>query len=143
MNKCPVELTIGALSDRTGVNVETIRYYEREGLLPSAPRTAGGHRVFGEAHRLRLLFIRRCRELGFSGTEVRAFLGLVDGGYTCGEVRDLTLKHLADVRAKIADLRRLEKTLKTISSKCEGGDVPDCPVIEALSTGAREVEEAC
>jgi MerR family mercuric resistance operon transcriptional regulator len=115
------------------VNVETIRYYEREGLLPSAPRTAGGHRVFGEAHVRRLCFIRRSRELGFPGTEVRALLGLVDGGYSCGEVRDLTLRHLADVRAKIADLRRLERTLAAISSKCEGGDLPDCPIVEALS----------
>ncbi|MGH6918655.1 MAG: MerR family transcriptional regulator [Geminicoccaceae bacterium] len=132
MSKAPTELAIGALSEQTGVNVETIRYYEREGLLPSAPRTAGGHRVFGEAHLRRLSFIRRSRELGFAGTEVRALLGLVDGGYTCGEVRDLTLRHLADVRAKIADLRRLEKTLTTISSKCEG-DLPECPIVEALS----------
>ena len=133
MSKAPTELTIGALSGQTGVSVETIRYYEREGLLPSAPRTASGHRVFGEAHLRRLLFIRRSRELGFPGTEVRTLLGLVDGGYTCGEVRDLTLRHLVSVRAKIADLRRLEKTLATISSKCEGGDLPDCPIVEALS----------
>jgi MerR family transcriptional regulator, mercuric resistance operon regulatory protein len=133
MKRIPTELAIGALSEQTGVHVETIRYYEREGLLPGAPRTAGGHRVFGEAHRRRLLFIRRSRELGFSGAEVRALLRLVDGGYSCGEVRDLTLRHLADVRAKIADLRRLEKTLATISSKCAGGDLPDCPIVEALS----------
>jgi MerR family mercuric resistance operon transcriptional regulator len=133
MSKTPTGLTIGALSGQTGVNVETIRYYEREGLLPSAPRTAGGHRVFGTAHLRRLLFIRRSRELGFSGAEVRALLRLVDGGYTCGEVRDLTLRHLADVRAKIADLRRLESTLTTISSKCDGNDLPDCPIVEALS----------
>jgi MerR family transcriptional regulator, mercuric resistance operon regulatory protein len=133
MRKIATELTIGALSDETGVNVETIRYYEREGLLPRAPRTAGGHRVFGKAHLRRLFFIRRSRELGFSGTEVRALLRLVDGGYTCGEVRDLTLRHLADVRAKIADLRRLEQTLAAISSKCAGDDLPDCPIVEALS----------
>jgi MerR family transcriptional regulator, mercuric resistance operon regulatory protein len=133
MRKIPIELTIGALSGETGVNVETIRYYEREGLLPRAPRTAGGHRVFGKAHLRRLFFIRRSRELGFSGTEVRALLRLVDGGYTCGEVRDLTLRHLADVRAKIADLRRLEQTLAAISSKCAGDDLPDCPIVEALS----------
>jgi len=132
MRKVPSELTIGALSEQTGVNVETIRYYEREGLLPSAPRTAGGHRVFDETHLGRLLFIRRSRELGFSGTEVRALLGLVDGGYTCAEVRDLTLRHLTSVRAKITDLRRLEKTLTTISAKCEGGETPDCPIVEAL-----------
>jgi MerR family mercuric resistance operon transcriptional regulator len=133
MSKTPAELTIGALSERTGVNVETIRYYEREGLLPSAPRTAGGHRVFNQTHLRRLVFIRRSRELGFSGTEVRTLLGLVDGGCTCGEVRDLTLRHLVSVRAKIADLRRLEKTLTAIASKCEGGDTPDCPIVEALS----------
>jgi MerR family transcriptional regulator, mercuric resistance operon regulatory protein len=133
MSKAPTELTIGALSEQTGVNVETIRYYEREGLLPSAARTAGGHRVFDEAHLRRLIFIRRSRELGFSGTEVRTLLGLVDGGYTCGEVRDLTLRHIVSVRSKIADLRRLEKTLTTISSKCAGGDTPDCPIVEALS----------
>jgi len=133
MRNAPTELTIGALSEQTGVNVETIRYYEREGLLPSAPRTAGGHRVFDHAHLRRLIFIRRSRELGFSGTEVRTLLGLVDGGYTCGEVRDLTLRHLVSVRAKIADLRHLEKTLTTISSKCEGGDTPDSPIVEALS----------
>jgi hypothetical protein len=62
MSKVPTELTIGALSRQTGVNVETIRYYERERLLPSAPRTAGGHRVFGENHLSRLLFIRRSRD---------------------------------------------------------------------------------
>jgi MerR family transcriptional regulator, mercuric resistance operon regulatory protein len=133
MSKGPTDLAIGELSERTGVTVETIRYYEREGLLPSAPRTAGGHRVFVEAHLRRLMFIRRSRELGFSGTEVRTLLGLVDGGYTCSEVRDLTLKHLVSVRAKIADLRRLEKTLTTISAKCEGGDTPNCPIVEALS----------
>jgi MerR family mercuric resistance operon transcriptional regulator len=102
MRKIATELTIGALSDETGVNVETIRYYEREGLLPRAPRTAGGHRVFGKAHLRRLFFIRRSRELGFSGT-------------------------------KIADLRRLEQTLAAISSKCAGDDLPDCPIVEALS----------
>jgi MerR family mercuric resistance operon transcriptional regulator len=133
MSKIPTELAIGALSEHAGVHVETIRYYEREGLLPSAPRTAGGHRVFGEVHLRRLLFIRRSRELGFSGTEVRALLGLVDGGYTCGAVRDLTLRHLANVKGKIADLRRLETTLTTIASKCEGGAAPECPIVEALS----------
>jgi MerR family transcriptional regulator, mercuric resistance operon regulatory protein len=137
MSRTPVDLTIGALSKQSGVAVETVRYYEREGLLPSAPRTAGGHRIFGEAHLRRLSFIRRSRELGFSGSEVRTLLGMVDGGYTCGEVRDLTLRHLVSVRAKIADLRRLEKALAAISSKCDGGDTPDCPIIEALEADHR------
>jgi MerR family transcriptional regulator, mercuric resistance operon regulatory protein len=137
MRKTPAGLTIGALAKQAGVKIETVRYYEREGLLPSAPRTAGGHRIFDDAHRRRLSFIRRSRELGFSGAEVRTLLGLVDGGCTCGEVHDLTVQHLVSVRAKIADLRRLEKALAAISSKCAGGDTPDCPIIETLSADRR------
>jgi MerR family mercuric resistance operon transcriptional regulator len=133
MSKTSGDFSIGELAEHTGVGIETIRYYEREGLLPRVRRTQGGHRLFDDTHLHRLLFIRRSRELGFSGAEVRALLRLVDGGYTCGEVRDLTLERLTDVRMKIADLRRLEKTLAEISSKCRGGNVPECPVIEALS----------
>ena len=81
-----------------------------------------------------LTFVRRSRELGFSLDEIRALLDLVNGGnYTCGEVKALTVQHLQSVREKIKDLRRLEKTLAGISSQCEGGTVPECPVIEALS----------
>jgi MerR family mercuric resistance operon transcriptional regulator len=81
--------------------------------------------------------VRRSRELGFSLDEVRGLLRLVDGGkYTCAEIKAITLNHLADVRRKISDLRRLERTLAQVASKCRGGKVPECPVIEALS-GAR------
>lgn len=129
------DFSIGALSKRTGCNIETIRYYEKSGLLPAPPRTDGGHRLYGEDQLKRLVFIRRSRELGFSLDEVRALLRLVDGGnYTCGEVKALTVQHLQSVRDKIKDLRRLEKTLAGISSQCEGGRVPKCPVIEALSS---------
>jgi MerR family transcriptional regulator, mercuric resistance operon regulatory protein len=126
-------LTIGALSKRTGVNIETIRFYERVGILPKPPRSTGGHRIYGRDLLMRLGFVRRSRELGFSLDEVRGLLRLVDGGhYTCEEVRAITLDHLADVRRKMADLRRLERTLATVAGKCRGGKVPDCPVIEAL-----------
>jgi len=127
------DFTIGVLSERTGVNIETIRYYEKIGLLPAPPRTEGGHRLYAEDHLKRLIFIRRSRELGFNQAEIRALLGLVDGGgYTCGEVKAMTLHHLQGVREKIKDLRRLERTLAGISSQCEGGSVPECPVIDAL-----------
>jgi MerR family mercuric resistance operon transcriptional regulator len=126
-------LTIGALSKRAGVNIETTRYYERSGLMPEPPRSEGGHRLYSRDHLKRLAFIRRSRELGFSLEEIRALLRLVDGGdYTCGEVKALTDRHLKDVRQKIADLRRLERTLGEISSQCEGGAVPECLIIEAL-----------
>ncbi|HSY86506.1 MAG TPA: helix-turn-helix domain-containing protein, partial [Verrucomicrobiae bacterium] len=130
--------TIGALSKRTGVNIETIRFYERVGILPKAPRSAGGHRIYNQGHLMRLGFVRRSRELGFSLDEVRGLLQLVDGGrYTCAEVKAVTLDHLADIRRKIADLRRLEQTLAEVAGKCRGGKVPDCPVIEALFDSQR------
>jgi len=125
--------SIGALSQRTGCNIETIRYYERIGLMPSPPRTAGGHRSYGSVHERRLGFIRRCRELGFSIEEIRVLLGLVDGGdYTCGEVKAVTDRHIDDVRRKIADLRKLKRTLEKIGAACAGGKVPQCPIIDAL-----------
>ncbi len=126
-------LAIGALSRRSGVHIETIRFYERIGILPKPPRTQGGHRVYGQGHLKRLSFVRRSRELGFTLDEVRGLLGLVDSGdYTCAEVKEITLHHLADVRRKIADLRRLERALAEIVAKCKGRKVPECPVIDAL-----------
>lgn len=126
-------LTRGQLSARTGCNIETIRYYERIGILPAPPRSAGGHRLYGNDHWKRLLFIRRSRELGFTLRQVRDLLELVDGGdYTCAEVEAITRAHLDDVRRKLSDLRKLEKVLKDMASQCEGGLVPECPVIEAL-----------
>ena len=126
-------LTIGALSTRTGVNIETIRFYERIGILAKPPRSAAGHRIYSQEQLMRLGFVRRSRELGFSLDEVRRLLQLVDGGrYTCAEVKTITLDHLAEIRRKIADLRRLERTLAAGAGKCRGDKVPECPVIEAL-----------
>ena len=126
-------LSIGTLAQRADVNIETIRYYERVGLLPDPPRTDGGHRLYQEEHLKRLIFIRRSRELGFTIEDIRGLLGLVDGGhYTCAEVKTMTLGHLDEIRAKVADLKRLEKVLHKIASQCDGGNSPDCPIIEAL-----------
>jgi MerR family mercuric resistance operon transcriptional regulator len=125
--------TIGALSRRTGCHIETIRYYERIGLLLKPPRTEGGHRLYDHEQIKRLIFIGRSRELGFSLDEIRTLFRLVDGErYTCQEVKTVTEQHLRDVSKKISDLRRLQKTLRSISSQCEGGLVPDCPIIESL-----------
>jgi|TARA_B100000614_G_scaffold259263_1_gene283460 MerR family mercuric resistance operon transcriptional regulator len=123
---------IGALSRETGVHIETIRYYERIGLMAPPPRTGGGHRLYDRDAVRRLGFLRRSRELGFTLDEVRALLALMDGGFTCGQVLDLTERHLADVRARIADLQRLEARLVEISEGCAGGAVPECPVVDAL-----------
>lgn len=124
---------IGKLSAYTGVNIETIRYYEKIGVLPSPPRSEGGHRLYGKEHLARLVFLRRSRELGFSLEEIRALLELVEAGdYTCGEVKALTLLHLHNVREKMRDLRKLEQALVDISSQCDGGTTQDCPILETL-----------
>lgn len=125
--------TIGELSRLTGVNIETVRYYERIEMLPAPPRTEGGRRVYGPGQIQRLRFIRRSRELGFTLDEIRNLLGLVKGGHACGEVQDAALAHLKTIRRKIADLRRMERTLADTAARCEGGTAPDCPIIEVLS----------
>ena len=131
--RTPPLTTRGRIAKEVGCNVESVRYYEQIGLMHVPQRSPGGYRLYGAAERRRLWFILRARELGFSIDEVRSLLSLVDGGdYSCGEIRDLTLTHLADVRDKIADLRQLERTLAEISSCCEGGSGPDCPIVEAL-----------
>ena len=125
--------TIGGLSRKTGCHIETIRYYERIGLLSKPPRTEGGHRLYNKEQIKRLIFIRRSRELGFSLDEIRTLLKLVDSQcYTCQEVKEMTEHHLKNVSKKISDLRRLQQTLRSISSQCEGGLVSDCPIIESL-----------
>jgi MerR family mercuric resistance operon transcriptional regulator len=127
-------LLIGKLSVGTGVNVETIRYYERAGLLPPPPRTAGKHRSYNEAHFQRLAFIRRSRELGFSIDEIRVLLDLVDHGSTmCSEsVKQISIKHLRNVRAKIASLKKLEAALSRLTGACKPGEDVPCPILEDL-----------
>lgn len=142
-------LPIGALSKGAGCNIETIRYYERIGLLPRPARTEGGHRSYGLGHLKRLGFIRRARGLGFSVDEIRALLRLVDErDQPCGEVREVAATHLSDVRAKIVALRRMERALKDMVSHCDAGATLECPLLEVLFDenscsrlgGARDVD---
>ena len=126
---------IGALSQRTECNIETIRYYERVGLLPVPARSAGGYRLYGTGHLKRLTFIRRARALGFSIHEVRKLLELAEHRRRpCAEARSLAATHLEDVRAKIADLRVMERVLKETVARCGEGGGRHCPLIEALSS---------
>src|SRR5262249_36699365 len=124
-------IPIGELSRRTGSNIETIRYYERIALLPS-PERKGRYRRYSAADVKRLLFVRRARELGFTLDEVRALLMLsaTDGQDTCTEVREISAKHLADVRARISDLRAMEQVLAAAIRQCDAGQQPGCPLIE-------------
>lgn len=131
-------ISIGALARRAGVRAETIRYYETEGLLPKAARSAGGYRLYGASDLERLSFIRRARDLGFTLESVRRLLGLADRKVnTCDAVRELAGAHLAEVRAKLADLRRMERVLTELVRACKGGTVPECLLLEALAGGAR------
>lgn len=133
MTRVSGDLTIGALAERSGCKVETIRYYERIGLMPPPPRSTSGYRLYGADMARRLGFIRRCRELGFALDDVGTLLELVDGGrYSCDDVKRITLQHRDAVRAKIRDLRRLERSLSAISAACRGGSAPPCPIIDAL-----------
>jgi MerR family mercuric resistance operon transcriptional regulator len=126
-------LSIGALAKRCGVNVETIRYYERIGVMPEPNRTGAGYRLYGEEQVKRLHFVRRGRELGFGLDTLRGLLRPVDGhAYTCAEVHAITIAHLEDIRRKITDLRRLEKVMASMAAQCTDNQVPDCPVIDAL-----------
>lgn len=125
----------GELAARTGCNLETVRYYEKIELLPEPPRRPNGYRAYGETHVRRLRFILRARELGFAIGEIRGLLVLVDTErQTCAEVQQRTEQHLADVRGKIADLKRIERILAKTASQCSGDDVPDCPILEALAS---------
>jgi MerR family mercuric resistance operon transcriptional regulator len=136
--RSPAALSIGELSQRTGVNIETIRYYERIKMLPAPPRTASGRRIYGPAETRSLAFIRRSRELGFTLDEIRALLALSaeNGNAACGEVRELAAGHLGEVRAKIADLRAMERVLAEAVRSCDAGKLPGCPLIDVLSAPA-------
>jgi MerR family mercuric resistance operon transcriptional regulator len=126
-------LTRGALAARTGCNIETIRYYEQIGILPPPPRSQGGHRLYGQGLVKRLNFVRRSRDLGFTLEEIRELLRLVDGGnYTCAQVETLAREHVQDIRRKIGDLKKLKAVLEGMVSRCSGGEIPDCPIIDAL-----------
>jgi MerR family mercuric resistance operon transcriptional regulator len=116
------------------VNIETIRYYERAGLLPKPERSAGGYRLYRLTDSDRLCFIRRARDLGFSLDEVRRLLDLADQkSRSCRRVHDIAIEHLAEVRAKVADLRRMERVLATMARACAQGTMPACPLLETLA----------
>jgi DNA-binding transcriptional MerR regulator len=137
---------IGTLARRTGTTAPTIRYYEDIGLLPRAQRRESGQRTYGNDATEQLIFIRRCREFGFSIEQVRMLLALTrDQKRSCAEARDLAAMHLAAVRAKLKELKTLERVIAALVESCEtsccGGPAPDCVVLDlatsaALSPGA-------
>lgn len=127
-------LTIGELGKATGTKVETIRYYERIGLLPRPGRTAGNYRAYTATERDRLSFIRRARALGFPLDQVRDLLDLADRrDQSCATVDGLARAHLSDVERKIADLEALRRELTNLLSQCSCGTIAECRIIDSLA----------
>ncbi len=127
--------SMGDLAAACGCKAETVRYYEKTGLMPNPPRTGGGHRVYSLDHLKRLVYIRRSRELGFTIEQVSELLRFVDEpGHSCGEVKAMAMLHAHAVQEKIDDLKRLQKALNDMAARCKGRNykVEDCPIIDAL-----------
>lgn len=129
-------LTIAELARTCAVGVETVRYYQRRGLLDTPDRPAGGIRRYGEAHAARLRFVRRAREIGFSLEDIGMLLRL-ERTPDCGRARQLALAKLADVEAKLADLSRMRTRLRAMADACARGRDPRCcPIVDSLSGAA-------
>jgi Cu(I)-responsive transcriptional regulator len=127
-------LSIGELARITDTNIETIRYYERIGLLEPPGRTSGNYRAYARRHLERLSFIRRGRDLGFSPDEVRALLRLSDDrSQSCIEVDRIARLHLTEVERKLSDLTALQSELRQLIDQCQHGTVAECRIIEALA----------
>ena len=130
-------MSIGELSRLTGVNIETIRYYERVEILPRPVRSGSGRRTYGANDRRMLAFIKRGRELGFSLNEVRTLLQLgAPAEASCGDVKEIASAHVADVRRKIDDLLRLEKILAETVARCTTEVAPICPILDLMDNPA-------
>lgn len=132
--KEPTQITIGQLAKATGTKPETIRYYERIGLLRAPDRTRGNYRSYAGEHEQSLTFIRRARDLGFSIGDVRELLELAaHRERRCAEVDCIAARHLATTELKIAALKRLRDELRGTLAACKGGRIADCRVVQALS----------
>ena len=126
-------LTIAKLADAAEVGVETVRYYERRGLVSRPTRKVGAYRRYGREHVERIRFIRRAQELGFTLEEIEGLLALQDGADR-GSIRRIASERLEQIRRRIADLKRMEKALAHVLHECEAhAGTPHCPIIDALS----------
>jgi MerR family mercuric resistance operon transcriptional regulator len=136
----PADIAIGDLSRRAQCNIETIRYYERIGLLPQPYRQGGRFRRYDADDVARLRFVRRARQLGFTLDEVRALMRLAgaDDDRVRVEARRLAAAHVAEIRAKITDLQAMERVLSNAIRDCDSGRPPRCPLIEVLSQDVRD-----
>lgn len=132
-------MKIGELALEAGCDVQTVRFYEREGLLPQAARTAGNYRIYGPLHKTRLAFIRHCRTLDMTLDEIRMLLRFKDAPHEgCGEVNALLDEHIGQVAQRIRGLKALERELKLLRSQCgQPQQAKDCGILGELSRGAK------
>ena len=126
-------MRIGELSANCGCPAESIRYFEKIGLLPEPVRTANGYRHYDVSHQKWLHFILRSRALGFTQNEVRRLSNIAHQSQpACADVHNLLIDHIVDVQKKLGDLKRMQKSLERLKSKCQDGTLNDCPVIDEL-----------
>jgi len=132
--------TIGQVAERSGIGIETVRFYERKGLIAEPPRTDSGYRQYPEDVVVRLRFIRRAKELGFALKEISELLSLrVNPDTTCVDVRKQTEFKISDVEEKIRALRRIKTALKKLAASCVGtGPASECPILEALDSQEKD-----
>lgn len=131
-------MKIGEIASTTATNIETVRYYEKIGLLPLPARDAANYRNYGQEHLARLSFIRRARDLGFTLDHVRELLGLADRrDQSCAAVDAIATAHLAEIDRKIADLQALRSELGRLIGDCRQGTVAECLIIETLAPTSR------
>ena len=135
-----MQLTIGKIAAQAGVNVETVRYYERRGLLPEPPRTESGYRLYGPESVTRLRFIKRAQELGFTLHEIADLLALrVDAETTCEDVRRRAERKVAEIHHKISALQSIQTALETMIASCQrDGPQGECPFLETIEQQAKE-----
>lgn len=132
-------MKIGEVAKQSDVGIETIRYYEREGLLAEPKRRPSGYRQYDQSVVARLQFIRRTKELGFTLAEIRELLGLwFDANTRCEHVRHRAEQKITDIDDKIRSLQKMKRSLKRVISECESKDsIGDCPLLEGIDTGSR------
>ncbi len=133
-------MKIGELATATTTNVETVRYYEKIGLLPPPARTAANYRAYGAEHLARLSFIRRARDLGFTLEAVRELLTLSDDkAQSCEAVDGIAQSHLTEIDRKIGDLTALRSELDRVLGSCRHGTIGDCKIIETLAPRGKAI----
>ncbi|MDA0350222.1 MAG: MerR family DNA-binding protein [Verrucomicrobia bacterium] len=130
-------LTMGQVANRSGIGIETVRFYERQGLIKDPPRSGSGYRMYPEETVTRIQFTRRAKDLGFSLKEIKDLLSLsVSPGATCQDIKHRAEAKLTDIEDKIRTLRRMKKALAKVTAACRGeGSVSDCPILEAMEQG--------